>query len=168
MRRWLRRAAVCGVVGVAAVAAIGWMLPVAHVVSRTTVIAAPPAAVYARISEVSGYPRWWSEVSRVERLPPVDGRPRYREHMSSGGIVFETVEAVAPHRFVSRIADPDQPFGGTWTFELTAEGQGTRVSLTERGEVYNPIFRFLSHYVFSQTATVESCLAALADSLTVR
>jgi hypothetical protein len=88
--------------------------------------------------------------------------------MSSGAIVFETVEAVAPHRFVSRIADPDQPFGGTWTFELTAEGQGTRVSLTERGEVYNPIFRFLSHYVFSQTATVESCLAALADSLTVR
>jgi hypothetical protein len=62
---------------------------------------------------------------------------------------------------VTRIADPDQPFGGTWTFELTRAGAGTRVTITERGEVYNPIFRFLSRFVFGHTATLESCLLAL-------
>jgi uncharacterized protein YndB with AHSA1/START domain len=163
--RWLRRVFVLGVVLVAAMAGIGWMLPKGHVVSRTTVIAAAPLAVYTRISEVPGYPRWWRDVSRVETLASVNGRLRYREHMSSGAIIFEIAEMAAPHRFVSRIADPDQPFGGTWTFELTAEGSGTRVTLTERGEVYNPIFRFLSHYVFSQSETIESCLAALASSV---
>jgi hypothetical protein len=63
--------------------------------------------------------------------------------------------------FVARIADTDLPFGGTWTYELKPEGAGTRVTITERGEVYNPIFRFMSRFVLSQTATMEKYLAAL-------
>jgi hypothetical protein len=62
---------------------------------------------------------------------------------------------------VWRIADPDQPFGGTWAFELASEGAGTRVTITENGEVYNPIFRFMSRFVFSETSTLESCLGSL-------
>jgi hypothetical protein len=62
---------------------------------------------------------------------------------------------------VVRIADPDLPFGGTWTYELKQEESGTRVTITERGEVYNPIFRFMSRFVFSHTATLERYLAAL-------
>ena len=49
----------------------------------------------------------------------------------------------------------------TWTFELAADADGTRVTLTERGEVDNPIFRFLSRFVFGQTGTIDSCLRAL-------
>lgn len=98
----------------------------------------------------------------MDVLPPADGHPRFREHLSSGAVVYEIVEAAPPARFVSRIADPEQPFGGTWTFELAPEGAGTRVTITERGEVYHPVFRFLSRFVFSQTSTIESCLAALS------
>jgi uncharacterized protein YndB with AHSA1/START domain len=149
---------------VAVVWTVGSLLPVGHVVSRTAVLDAAPESVYARISDVPGYPKWWSEVSRVETLPPQGGRARYREHMNGDPIVFEIVEAVPPRLFVSRIADPDLPFGGVWTFDLSPEGSGTRVTITERGEVRNPIFRFLSRYVFSQSATIESCLAALRAS----
>lgn len=160
--RWAIRAVAAIVVAGLVMAGIGWTLPIAHVASGSRLVDAPAEIVFARVANVSAYPSWWSEVTRVEPLTPVDGRARYREHMSTGAIVFEVVESVPPSRFVSRIADPDQPFGGTWTFELAPEGDGTRVTITERGEVYNPLFRFLSHYTFSQTATLESCLAALA------
>ena len=60
-----------------------------------------------------------------------------------------------------RIADPDLPFGGTWTYELKPDGGGTQLVITERGEVYNPIFRFMSRFVFSHTATMERFVASL-------
>ena len=50
------------------------------------------------------------------------GRVRFREEGSSGSLTMEIVEATRPTRMVTRIADPDQPFGGTWTFELVPDG----------------------------------------------
>jgi hypothetical protein len=35
------------------------------------------------------------------------------------------------------------------------------VTITERGEVYNSIFRFLSHFFFSQHASIDQYLMAL-------
>jgi hypothetical protein len=71
---------------------------------------------------------------------------------------------------VTRIADPEQPFGGTWTFELAPADGGTRLTITERGEVYNPIFRALGRFVFGHTATIDQYLralgAAFGDALT--
>jgi len=37
----------------------------------------------------------------------------------------------------------------------------TEVTITEDGEVYNPIFRFMSAYVFGHTATIEQYLTDL-------
>jgi hypothetical protein len=62
--------------------------------------------------------------------------------------------------------DEDQrsglPFGGTWTFEVTPIGDGgSVVRITEDGEVYNPVFRFVSRYFMGYTATIDSYLKAL-------
>ena len=97
--------------------------------------------------------------------PAEPGIVRFREHMTSGAVVMEVVEAVPPQRFVTRIADPDQPFGGTWTFEIAPDPAGSRLTITERGEVYNPIFRFMSRFIFGYTATMESFLRALRARL---
>jgi uncharacterized protein YndB with AHSA1/START domain len=140
---------------------IGWMLPVSHVASASATLSRPPDAVYTMVSEVASYPKWWSEMSRVETLPPVDGRQRFRQHMGSDAVVIEVLEAAAPTRFVTRIADPDQPFGGTWTLEIAPSGAGSTLTVTERGEVYNPLFRFVSRFVMGHTATIDSFLQAL-------
>lgn len=150
---------------VAAVAIVGWLLPVAHVASRSATFGKPAADVYAVIADVGDYPAWWSELSRVEMLPAEAGRIRFREHMSTGPVVMEVEEAAPPSRFVTRIADPGQPFGGTWTFEITPEQTGSRLTITERGEVYNPMFRFMSRFIFGHTGTMESFLAALGVKL---
>ena len=127
-------------IAVLLVGLIGWFLPVDHVATASRTYAAPPETLYRLIADIDGYSRWWSD---------------------DPGIKTVVVEASPPHRFVTRIADPDQPFGGTWTFEITRDGSGTRVTITERGEVYNPIFRFLSRFVFGHTGTMDSMLDAL-------
>jgi hypothetical protein len=146
---------------VAGVAGVGAWLPQAHVASRGADFQQPPATLYEIVHDVARYPEWWAEVSRVEMLEPVEGRVRFREHTATGPIVMEIVEARPGARLVTRIADPDQPFGGTWTFEIAPSAAGARLTITERGEVYNPIFRFLSRFVFGYTGTMESFLRGL-------
>ena len=47
------------------------------------------------------------------------------------------------------------------TFELAAAGTGTRLTITERGEVYNPLFRVMSRFILGHTATIDRYLADL-------
>ena len=42
-----------------------------------------------------------------------------------------------------------------------AQGNTTRVTITEHGEVYNPIFRFISKYIMGHNGTMDAYLTAL-------
>ncbi len=87
---------------------------------------------------------------------------RWVEHGADGTIPYEVVERRPGERLVTQIADDDLPFGGTWSFELADAPGGTRVRITEDGEVYNRFFRFMSRYVLGHTAGVERYLADLS------
>ena len=143
------------------VIAIGAMLPAQHVASRSAVLAAPPETVWQLITDVDGFPGWRGDVKRVERRPDRDGRPVWVEETSSGRITLAVDRAEPPRLLVLRIADPDLPFGGTWTYELTPDRGATVLKITENGEVYNPLFRFLSRFVFGHEGTIKGYLAAL-------
>ena len=146
---------------VATVIVIGYLLPVGHVASRAIDLPAPPDSVWRAITEFEAMPRWRPDVSSVATLPPADGRPRWRESGSNGTITYETVESTPPTRLVSRIADDALPFGGSWTYQLTPAAGGTRLEITENGEVRNPVFRFMSRFVFGHHATMDAYLKAL-------
>jgi uncharacterized protein YndB with AHSA1/START domain len=149
---------------VLAVVAAGFMLPVGHVASRSETFTQPPVQVFAALTDVESFPKWRSDVQAVNVLAA--GPPkRWREQGDNGDITFEVVEAQPPSRLVSRIADTDLAFGGTWTYELVPEGSGTRLTITERGEVHNPVFRFMSRFVFGHTATMKQFLADLKKHL---
>ena len=62
---------------------------------------------------------------------------------------------------VTRITDKSLPFGGSWEYLVTSEGTGSRVQITERGEVYNPVFRFVSRFIMGHSATASAFLKAL-------
>ena len=150
------------IVIVIVVVAVGAMLPVRHVASRSAVLAAPVETVWQLMTDVSGFPAWRGDVKRVERLPDREGRPVWVEESSSGRITLAVDRAEPPRLLVLRIADPDLPFGGTWTYELSAAGRGaTTLKITENGEVYNPVFRFMSRFVFGHEGTIAGYLAAL-------
>ena len=151
--------------GILAAVGIGAALPRAHVASRTVRLPARPERVWALLTDPAGFPHWRDDVRSVELLPPREGRTAWREHSRHGRITFEVVTAEPPHRLTTAIADRDLPFGGTWEYALTPDGDGTQLVVTERGEVHNPLFRFMSRFVFGHTATIDAFLRALGRAL---
>ena len=165
MKRWVIFTVLIAAAVVALVAGIGWMLPKAHSASRTAQYPAAPGAVFAAIADVGQYASWRSDITSVDLLPTDDGTV-FRETGSNGQITYRIEALVPPTRMVSRIADPSLPFGGSWTFEVVAAaGGGSALTITEDGEVYNPIFRFISHFFMSPTATIEMFQNDLARHL---
>jgi uncharacterized protein YndB with AHSA1/START domain len=148
----------------AAVAAVvlvtGSRLPVQHQASRRLQLRQSPQALWDTVTDVEAFPTW--RPVRVERLPEQAGQVRWREHDRHNTITFEVAEAISPTRLTTRIADPNLPFGGTWTYEIAPSPEGCTVTVTEHGEVYNPFYRFVSRYIIGHTATLDRNLKALA------
>lgn len=159
--RWALIIVAIVVLIVLVVVGIGYTLPVAHTAHRSVTLRASAPAVWATITDVSAYPEWRTDVESVEVLAPVDSRQVWRETGKDGAITFAMVTVDPPKRLVTRITDRDLPFGGEWEYEITPDSAGTRVAITERGEVYNPLFRFVSRFVMGHTATIDSYLRAL-------
>ena len=76
-----------------------------------------------------------------------------------------TVERLPQRRLVRRIADENLPFSGGWTMEIGEFGEVTSLTVTETGEIENPLFRFMSHYVIGHTSTIDRYLTALGKKL---
>jgi Polyketide cyclase / dehydrase and lipid transport len=115
--------------------------------------------VFALIRAPSDFPNWRRGVSRVEMVAPENGRERFREVGKNGSILYEIESLDPPRRMVTRIADKSLPFGGTWTFDVAPGPDGATLRIVENGEVYNPIFRFVSRFIMGHTATIDAYLA---------
>jgi Polyketide cyclase / dehydrase and lipid transport len=160
------------VLAVAIVAGVGAMLPKEHVSTRAAHFRAQPEAVWKAISTPAEFPKWRPEVRTVEIIPDVSGHVLWVEHSGQGWsaqeVPYQMTEFVPPiapmpGRMVTRIASPNLPYGGSWTYELSAADGGTLLRITEHGEVRNVIFRFVSRYIMGQTKTMEDYLNALGQ-----
>jgi len=119
----------------------GAALPTAHVASRSRRLSARPDIVWGLINDPVATKGW------------------------AGDAKTEVVEQDAPRLLVRKIVG-ESAYGGTWTFEIAPEGhEASTVTITERGEVYNPIFRVVSR-VIGPTRTIEGYLAKLDAATT--
>ena len=159
--RWILWIVGVLVVIVLVVVVIGYMLPQSHTAAMSAQYAAPPDSVWASITDAAAFPKWRPGVTQVEMLPDENGQRGWREHAAGDVVTYRVVESDPPRRLVARIADENLPYGGTWTYELAPAGTGTRLTITERGEVYNPVFRFMSRFIFGHTATIDGVLRTL-------
>lgn len=120
---------------VAVVAIVGAMLPQKHTASRTARVALAPATLYPILVQMA----------QASTDPPV-----------------RLERQVPPSLLVTRISDPKLPFGGSWTYRIDPVGPGTsELTITEDGEVYNVIFRFMSRFVFGHHATMDAFIREL-------
>ena len=151
-------AAIAAIVGL--IALFGMTLPVHHTATRKVRLRQTPQAIF---DVLAGPPVWRTSLESVEDLPAVNGRPRWKEIDKRGnGITFELVEATRPLRRVTRIVDDNLPFGGSWTLEIAPSAGGSTVSITEHGEVRNPIFRFMSKFILGHYQSIDQYLGDLA------
>ncbi len=141
------------------VAGVGYALPKSHVVSRHIVLHQPPDQVYALIS---GPSTWRIGVKKYEPAPGGGGRVWTETDDYDNAVTYERMVNDPPRHLVTRISS-QLAYGGVWTYELTPTADGTDLRITENGEVFNPIFRFLSRFVFGNSATIEKYLAETAQ-----
>jgi uncharacterized protein YndB with AHSA1/START domain len=143
---------------------VGARLPVEHVASVRAEFQQPPEALWERLTDVEDLTSWREGIDEVELLSSQGEPARWREQSGFGTFVFQTVEADPPRRLEIMIAEGDPDFGGSWAYELEPQGEGTRVTVTERGQIYNPLIRLISRYVTGHHATMESDLRLLGRS----
>ena len=144
------------------VIAMGAALPKQHTARVRTLIHAPADSLFAAITDVENGTAWRSGLEKVEVL---EREPLlWRETAEWGTITFVRDEAAPPSRVVTRIADESEGFGGTWTYEIAASPSqnGSTVTITEHGTVSNPLFRFLSKFVFGHHSALETYARDLA------
>lgn len=149
---------------VALVALVGLFLPKSHVATSTARYARSADEVFKAISDFAALPAWRKDLTKIERRPDQNGHSVWREDGDFGSITYEVTEMVPPKRLVTRIADPDLPFSGSWTYEVKPVAGGATLTITENGEVKNPIFRFMSRFVFGQSSTMKTVQTSLARS----
>jgi Polyketide cyclase / dehydrase and lipid transport len=137
---------------------IGSLLPKQHVASRAISLHRKQEEVFRLISDFTAAPSWRPDVKQVELLPPLDGHVRYREKGTNGAITMEIIESNPPARMVTQIADKDLPFGGMWIFDISPTADGCRLNITERGEIYSPLFRFVSRFLLGYHRTLDTYL----------
>lgn len=144
---------------------VGSFQPKSHEATTRFLVAAPASAVWAQIAAIEKTPEWVPDIRKVERIADNAGRPSYQENF--GGFEATTVIAVSepPRRLVKEIL-PTGPFYGSWTWELEPFGAGTRLTITERGTVENPLLR--SFMIFNDNRkSMRQFAAALGTRLSV-
>jgi hypothetical protein len=135
--KWSGIAAGLAIAAVGIVAAVGAAQPVAHVASRSEHFAVPPEKL------------WDLALAAFERTN--DGS-------------YAIVRNDRPARLVTKIVDKKLPYGGSWTYEFAPTPSGTTLTVVERGEVYNPVFRFVSRYVIGHTRTLDAYFSDLRQA----
>ena len=155
------------VILVALVLGVGAMLPQNHVATRTVELPQPPDRVWNAVADVAKYPSWRSNVTSVDILPtPTGATAAWREHDRHGSLAYVASDAVEPTHLTTRISDTDKPFGGGWTFDIAqSKSGGSILTITEHGEVYNPLFRFVSRFIIGHTATIDTYIGDLTKHL---
>lgn len=162
MIRWLL-VAVGGLIAViAAVWLIGTGIRQDHRATASRELPIRVDQVWKRITDLDDFARWRPDVDTVELIQrPSNLLPAWRERGSGGVLAIEATVVEPLTRLVFEIIDEGQPFGGSWTYLLEPADSGTRLTITEDGEIYHPIFRFVAKYVLGYDGTINRYLDAL-------
>ena len=130
---------------------IGYCLPVKHTASVQVSVSASPADIWARLTDFKGYPSWRKDIKSVD----VRSAEEWVEVNERGDSLPLKIVAQEPEqKLVTQIHGHRLPFGGGWEFRLIDNGGSTTVTITENGEVYNPVFRFVSRFIIGHSANL--------------
>jgi hypothetical protein len=163
--RWVIIIIVALVAIIIAIFAAGAVLPRKHVASVMARISQPQQVVWLAVHNHGEDPRWRPELKTIEQLPDRNGHPVWLETYKDGmKLELEDVEVNGPKRLVREVRDTGNMFSGRWEIDIAPPGDAAcTVTITERGEVPNPFFRFMSRFVFGHTKSMEQYLSALTS-----
>jgi hypothetical protein len=147
--------------------AVGATMPVDHSVSITGTVSAPPAKVFALITNIAAGPTWRKEVKSVEVLPKNNSRDAWIEDLGSNGkmqfLALTTVPPGPNGHAVRKVETKEPSYGGSWTYDLTPgpDANTTILKITEIGYINPPFYRFLTAYVFGPAKNLKDYMGEL-------
>ena len=145
---------------------IGARLPRTHVAASRIRLSAPPERIFEIITDFEGYPVWRPGLERVELGPDIDGLPSWFEICGRiSRVHFRVTESHPPHRLVTEIVNDQFPLTGRWIYQVEGDDGGTRVTITEKENIHNPLLRFFDRFILSYHGVMDVYLSALARKL---
>lgn len=148
------------------VVVVGWALPLGHRAAQSRSLSASPDRVFAVIADFARATEWRVGLDRVEITGDPGPGQVVREFGQNGEMAMRVEALDPPSRLVTRIVGDNLPFGGTWTYVLApGPDGGTVITITEDGEIYNPVFKFMARFYFGYETTMEGYLRDLARRL---
>lgn len=147
---------------VAVLTIYGTTLPVGHSAVSYARFHQTPEVLWAAISDFPGMVGWRTGVTAVERLPDRDGFPVWSLRSGDEAMPLQVTESIPLHGLTTVIpADAQLPFGGSWIWQISRAEEVTLVTISEKGEIYNPLFRALAKLFFGYHSTLEEALVDL-------
>ena len=145
-----------------AIVVVGASLPTKHTAIGTSIIRATPEQIFRLISG----PQDWRTDLKEFKFYDENGRHMARETDKHGQtITYEIVQSDPPVTLKRTMADKGLPIGGSWTWRIQPlSGAACEVTITEDGEVYNPLFRFVSRFIMGHRKSIDSYLVMLAGA----
>ncbi len=150
------------VVAMVVIVILGLLIPKTHTASRKVTYNQDPLVLWQAISDFEHHAAWRPDIKRVERLEDRNGHAVWREVRNRGDTLnMEVIEFEPPKRMITKVVDNRQ-FGGTWTWEIEPMGDSAAaLTITENGEIHNPIFRVVARFFMGYHTTMDAFLKAL-------
>ncbi|CAG8612633.1 11439_t:CDS:2, partial [Acaulospora morrowiae] len=126
-----------------------FLLPKEHVCGRTAEYALPSIELWNVLVEFGAYPRWRSNVTKVEinrpgHIPP-DGFEWFREFTPRGNIKYRIVERCEGKLLKREIVrEKGMYISGSWTIQLEQVSKDiTRITIIEHAIVHKTIIKII-------------------------
>lgn len=140
---------------------IGYTLPVKHQATVRVLVRATPEKVWQRLINIRDYPKWRTDLQQVVVVNDLEWTEIKSKHDQ---LPFKMVLDQPLQQLTMHINATNLPYGGYWVYTLTPQGDQTEVTITEHGEVYNPVFRFVSRFIMGHDATLKKYAHNLEQS----
>jgi uncharacterized protein YndB with AHSA1/START domain len=137
-------------------------IPAHQTHTRTTTLKQTPEAIFALLTDLPNFPKWNSNMEKIETLPPIDGKEATRQTFKGNmTMTIITSESTPPKHLVRSLGDTGGVFEGSWTYEITPTTDGSQVVLTEQSTMNNAFFRLMAK-LFGPTKYMDEHLNDMA------
>ena len=140
----------------------GGQLPEVHEVTVKARFRASGPKLWTLISDFEGQPKWKKSLVSVKRQEG-DGEV-YVEDYGGTKLTLKTEERIEGLRLVRALVNQKIPYQGSWTYQLEPLGQEEcLLTLTEKAQIQNPVFRFLAQGLFGYEESLKAALTELSE-----
>ena len=153
--------AVLAVAGFALIA--GLLLPKTTEAKRTVMIHQPVDRVFSAVADVGRQSEWRTDIGKVELAE--DGRSLV-EHTRAGDRIVFQLEDSRPNELFAISYVAARGFSGEWVGRFTASSEGTRLDVTERVTIPNPLVRLVGRIIAPPGSHTDLYLADLQKAMT--